>query len=216
MLVAQAIAMFVERNREAVKAVYDENFKEWKKDYVSLKAARSNARADVVRWIEARIGLNEDQRADYAQLQDVFTMRVFAGGVTCIAQKLVEFYGNTEYTGIGLRLEDDLINEDEVSRIGTNKPGRLHPVQMADKNASAGNHFFDDATMKFFQSIVETSCTDRGVFITSERYDTQPRHYRVRVFCENGDVVSVSEGIMTLDRAKEVMFIVDALISLNK
>lgn len=103
MLVAQAIAMFVDRNREAVKAEYENLFKEWKSDCLSVKHARSNARADVVRWIEQQIGLFEDQRAEYDQLQDVFTMRVFVGGVSCMTKKLAKFYGDEECTGNGAR-----------------------------------------------------------------------------------------------------------------
>ncbi|AYQ98483.1 hypothetical protein KIMCHI1738_96 [Corynebacterium phage Kimchi1738] len=216
MLVAQAVALFVDRNREAVKAEYENLFKEWKSDCVSVRYARSNARADVVRWIEQQIGLSEDQRAEYDQLQDVFTMRFFVGGVSCMTKKMAKFYGDAEYTGAGLVLEDELIKTEEVARIGANKPGRLHPVQMAEKNTRAGYHFFDDDTMKFFQSIIETSCTDHGAFITSERYDTGLRHYRVRVFCENGKVITVSEQIGTRKHAQEIMLIVDALISRNK
>lgn len=213
MLVVHAIALFVDQNRDEIRAVYAENFKDWKKDCISVQYARDNARADTVRWIEDRIGLNEDQRAAYDQLQDDFTMRVFMGGVEKIAKKLAPFYDDEEYTGSGLELQDDLIIDEQMDEIGANNTGRLHPVQMADRNERAGYFFFRHDTMKFFQSIIETSCTDRGVFITSERFDDQPRHYVVRVLLENGDVRTVTEKVGTLARARELMLIVDALIA---
>ena len=215
MLVAQSVALFVDRNRDSVRAEYEKNFKEWKKDCISVQYARSNARADTVRWIEDQIGLKDDQRAAYDQLQDDFTMRVFLGGVECMAKKLIDFYGDAEHDGSGLVLQDDLIIDEKIEAIGANRPGRLHPVQMADRNERAGYYFFNHDTMKFFQSIIETSCTDHGVFITSERYDNDPRHYMVRVFHESGDVSTVSEKIGTVEHAREVMLIVDALISMK-
>lgn len=214
MLVAQAVAFFVEQNRDQVKAEYENLFKEWKKDGVADKVARSNARADLVRLIEEQIGLDEVQRAAYDQLQDQFTMRAFIGGVEKIAAKLVPFYGDAEYTGSALELQDDLIVDEEIEEIGANCPGRLHPGQMADRNDRAGYFFFTYETMEFFQSVIETSCTDHGVFITSERFDTDPRHYRVRVFLENGDVVTVSEQVGTIEHAREIMLKVDARIAL--
>lgn len=216
MLVAQAVAFFVEQNREEVRSEYENLFREWKKDGAAVKVARSNARADTVRWIEAQIGLEEDQRAAYDQLQDQFTMRAFIGGVEKIAEKMIAFYGEEVYTGSGLELHDDLIIDDEVVKIGANNPGKLHPGQMADRNDRAGHFFFTYETMEFFQSIIETSCTDRGVFITSEKFDLDPRHYRVRVFLEDGDVVTVSEKIGTIERAREIMIKVDARIARSK
>ena len=216
MLVAQAVALFVDHNREEVRAVNEENFKDWKKDCFSIQHARSNGRADTVRWIEEQIGLSEEMGASYEQLQDDFTMRVFLGAVDKMTEKLIPFYGDAEYTGSGLELSDDLIIDEQIAEIGVNRPGRLHPVQMSDRNERAGYYFFSDSNMKMFQSIIETSCTDRGVFITSEKFDRDPRHYYVRVFLENGDVYTVSEKIGTLNHAREIMLIVDWLIGQNK
>lgn len=216
MLVAQAVALFVDHNREEVRAVNEENFKDWKKDCFSIQHARSNGRADTVRWIEEQIGLDEKMGASYEQLQDEFTMRVFLGAVDKMTEKLIPFYGDAEYTGSGLELSDDLIIDEQIAEIGVNRPGRLHPVQMSDRNERAGYYFFSDSNMKMFQSIIETSCTDRGVFITSEKFDRDPRHYYVRVFLENGDVYTVSEKIGTLNHAREIMLIVDWLIGQNK
>lgn len=216
MLVAQAVALFVDHNREEVRAVNEENFKDWKKDCFSIQHARSNARADTVRWIEEQIGLSEKMGASYEQLQDDFTMRVFLGAVDKMTEKLIPFYGDAEYTGSGLELSDDLIIDEQIAEIGVNRPGRLHPVQMSDRNERAGYYFFSDSNMKMFQSIIETSCTDRGVFITSEKFDRDPRHYYVRVFLENGDVYTVTEKIGTMNHAREIMLIVDWLIGQNK
>ena len=216
MLVAQAVALFVDHNRDEVRAVNEENFKDWKKDCFSIQHARSNGREDTVRWIEEQIGLDEKMGASYEQLQDEFTMRVFLGAVDKMTEKLIPFYGDAEYTGSGLELSDDLIIDEQIAEIGVNRPGRLHPVQMSDRNERAGYYFFSDSNMKMFQSIIETSCTDRGVFITSEKFDRDPRHYCVRVFLENGDVYTVSEKIGTLNHAREIMLIVDWMIGQNK
>lgn len=51
-----------------------------------------------------------------------------------------------------------------------------------------GNHFFEPITMRFFNSrllnifraLDETGT--HGLFVTSERFDTDPRDYRVRVY----------------------------------
>lgn len=216
MLVAQAVALFVDHNRDKVRAVNEENFKEWKKDCISVQYARSNGRADTVRWIEEQIGLDEKLGASYEQLQDEFTMRVFLGAVDKMGAKLIPFYGDAEYTGSALELSDDLIIDEQIAEIGVNRPGRLHPVQMSDRNERAGYFFFRHDTMRAFQSIIETSCTDRGVFITSERFGDQPRHYMVRVFLENGDVYTVTEKIGTMNHAREIMLIVDWMIGQNK
>lgn len=216
MLVAQAIALFVDHNRDEVRAVYEKNFQEWKKDCISTQYARSNGRADTVRWIEEQIGLSEEMGASYEQLQDEFTMRVFLGAVDKMGAKLIPFYGDAEYTGSALKLKNDLIIDEQIAEIGVNRTGRLHPVQMADRNERAGYYFFSESNMLVFQSIIETSCTDRGVFITSEKFDRDPRHYYVRVFLENGDVYTVTDKIGTIDHAREIMLIVDWMIGQNK
>ena len=216
MLVAQAVALFVEHNRDKVRAVNEENYKEWKKDCLSDQYARSNGRADTVRWIEEQIGLDEKMGASYEQLQDEFTMRVFLGAVDKMTEKLIPFYGDAEYTGSGLELSDDLIIDEQIAEIGVNRPGRLHPVQMSDRNERAGYYFFSDSNMKVFQSIIETSCTDRGVFITSEKFADGARWYFVRVFLDNNDVYTVTDKIGTMNHAREIMLIVDWLIGRNE
>ena len=216
MLVAQAVALFVDHNRDKVRAVNEENYKEWKKDCLSDQYARSNGRADTVRWIEEQIGLDEKMGASYEQLQDEFTMRVFLGAVDKMTEKLIPFYGDAEYTGSGLELSDDLIIDEQIAEIGVNRPGRLHPVQMSDRNERAGYYFFSDSNMKVFQSIIETSCTDRGVFITSEKFADGARWYFVRVFLDNNDVYTVTDKIGTLNHAREIMLIVDWMIGRNE
>lgn len=216
MLVAQAVALFVDHNREEVRAVNEENFKDWKKDCFSIQHARSNGRADTVRWIEEQIGLDEKMGASYEQLQDDFTMRVFLGAVDKMTEKLIPFYGDAEYTGSALKLKNDLIIDEQIAEIGVNRPGRLHPVQMSDRNERAGYYFFSDSNMLVFQSIIETSCTDRGVFITSEKFADGARWYFVRVFLDNNDVYTVTDKIGTINHAREIMLIVDWMIGQNK
>ena len=216
MLVAEAVALFVDHNRDEVRAEYEKNFQEWKKDCISTQYARSNGRADTVRWIEEQIGLSEEMGASYEQLQDEFTMRVFLGAFGRITEKLIPFYGDAEYDGSGLELSDDLIIDEQIAEIGVNRTGRLHPVQMADRNERAGYYFFSESNMLVFQSIIETSCTDRGVFITSEKFADGARCYFVRVFLENGDVYTVTDKIGTIDHAREIMLIVDWMIGQNK
>lgn len=69
----------------------------------------------------------------------------------------------------------------------------------------AGSHFFDAATMRFFQSRVldgvyapdghDAVEGSRFFFVTSERYDDNPRHYAVRVLT----LLSVRDGRPAVD-----------------
>lgn len=49
-----------------------------------------------------------------------------------------------------------------------------------------GSYFFSDSTMSFFKSRlsskIKTTGDLSGYFITSEKYDTNPRHYSVRYY----------------------------------
>jgi len=60
-----------------------------------------------------------------------------------------------------------------------------------------GSHFFDPSSMRFFKSRVldEVYQGPGGIyFITSERYDTEPRKFTVRQFHpEDADITTVSE-----------------------
>lgn len=51
------------------------------------------------------------------------------------------------------------------------------------------NHFFNPSTMRFFNSraskYVRMLNPDRGLFVTSEKYEDEPRKYTVRIFTIN-------------------------------
>lgn len=53
------------------------------------------------------------------------------------------------------------------------------PAFMA-ANRSAGYHFFDPGTIRFFKSRVIGPLVAGRYFITSEQYDREPRRYTVR------------------------------------
>lgn len=61
-------------------------------------------------------------------------------------------------------------------------------------NKAAGQHFFDDETMEFFDSKIESGVISGRFFITSERFMLDPRRYTVReVIGNDGRVVTASE-----------------------
>ena len=65
-----------------------------------------------------------------------------------------------------------------------------------------GGHFFDDDTMEFFNSHVLSDLymvdNSRGYFVTSERYEDEPRTYSVRRYVvthddeKNSDYIDIS------------------------
>jgi len=73
-------------------------------------------------------------------------------------------------------------------------------------NAKAGRHFFEPATMRFFNSVVGRTVY-QGVggvfFLTSEKGPHGPRRYTVRQFNpQGGDVSTVGEfNVLTKDEA---------------
>lgn len=61
-------------------------------------------------------------------------------------------------------------------------------------NRVAGGHFFDAATMRFFNSRVLDGVYGGRYFVTSERYGSEPRYYTVRVYDpETGSVDTVGD-----------------------
>lgn len=75
-------------------------------------------------------------------------------------------------------------------------------------HANAGGHFFDPATMRFFKSrVVSARLHDGGFFITSEQYDDEPRHYRVRRFdaADPIDIETVGDPLGSLDDARALI-----------
>lgn len=69
-------------------------------------------------------------------------------------------------------------------------------LKQAAKNA--GSHYFSASTMRFFNSRVEaiypTSGTS-GYFVTSERFEDEPRLYSVRsyTFSDGADITSLDD-----------------------
>ena len=62
-------------------------------------------------------------------------------------------------------------------------------------------HFFDKATMSFFNSRVESGIyrtgPRTGYFVTSEQFEDEPRHYTVRAYGSEDGVTA--DGISTVD-----------------
>ena len=68
----------------------------------------------------------------------------------------------------------------------------LDEVRRANK--AQGLHFFDDLTIQFFNSRIESYLVDGHYFVTSERYDdTTPRLYTLRYAHESGVIETVGE-----------------------
>ena len=75
-------------------------------------------------------------------------------------------------------------------------------------HTAAGGHFFDRATMRFFNSRIESSLYQGGYFITSEQFvdstgEAHAREYRVRHFYAEDprDIVTVGERHASKDDA---------------
>lgn len=87
-------------------------------------------------------------------------------------------------------------------------------LDLKKRNQQAGEHFFSDSTMRFFNSIVETEGIAHGEqvwFVTSEQDDNVwdgLRRYTIRKMHRNGTVDSVSEfgEYHTLEEAQTAMY----------
>lgn len=85
---------------------------------------------------------------------------------------------------------------------------KLTEEEMRKLNQSAGYHFFDEETMSFFNSKIETCPSDRYyLFITSEYSDKldQPKRYTLRRFNpETYEVDNITEfhSIVSLEAAR--------------
>ncbi len=61
-------------------------------------------------------------------------------------------------------------------------------------NREAGRHFFDPATMRFFNSRVHRAVYGGRYFVTSERYSVESgRRYTVREILPDGDIETVGD-----------------------
>ena len=66
--------------------------------------------------------------------------------------------------------------------------------EIKQANRSRGYHFFDDASMKFFNSRIETGVLHGEYFITSEQFNyTSPRLFTIRKVKANGQVITIGE-----------------------
>lgn len=78
--------------------------------------------------------------------------------------------------------------------------------QIEYANTSAGQHFFDPATMRFFRSkIASRSVINGRYFITSEQFDaSSPRLYTIRRANDDGTIDTVGEfqQYATIEAAK--------------
>ena len=73
-------------------------------------------------------------------------------------------------------------------------------------NHTTGHHFFDQDTMAFFNSRIETSLLRGRFFVTSEQGPHMSRMFTVRCAGDDGRIGAVGEGFMgygTRDEAIE-------------
>ncbi len=61
-------------------------------------------------------------------------------------------------------------------------------TEVKKANKDAGHHFFDKSTMQFFDSRIESRLIGGRVFVTSEQYEDEPRHYAVRSVNDDGTI----------------------------
>ena len=82
-------------------------------------------------------------------------------------------------------------------------------TSVVEKNKAAGQHFFSEGAMRFFNSQLESGLLKGNYFITSERMElSMPKRYTVRQAVNGGERIhSVSEHCQygTLDNAKEAI-----------
>ncbi len=74
----------------------------------------------------------------------------------------------------------------------------IWPIDVAkERNKNAGQHFFSPGAMRFFNSRVSHTCNgdEDGilVFVTSERFDEDPRRWTARVMKTDGSVEEIGE-----------------------
>lgn len=92
MRISALFAKFVVDNRSWIAVELEHSKSDWIGFGLSKKYQHSNARADLFRKIEDRIGIPEDMRPMYDTLQDVFTLRMLQGNVDTIERKIAPFY----------------------------------------------------------------------------------------------------------------------------
>ena len=93
--------------------------------------------------------------------------------------------------------------------------------EMVELNTDAGQHYFEEDTMRFFNSIVETAPDEEGMFITSEKDHEQLRKYSIRKFDLETYEVSTVGKFQEYDSLKQAIRFMnykdnDEIISLLK
>ena len=78
------------------------------------------------------------------------------------------------------------------AQLGSRNAMSLKPV--VEKNRDAGFHFFEDETMKFFDSQVDSGLLKSEFFITSEVPPESERWYTIRQVKKDGSICSYIGG----------------------
>ena len=63
--------------------------------------------------------------------------------------------------------------------------------EIRDKNRSINHHFFSGGALRFFNSRIGDTVYKKKYFITSERYETEPRKFSVRYVTSKGDIETI-------------------------
>lgn len=92
MKISARIAEFVTYHREWIAYELEQSKSDWVGFGLPRVYQHQNARADLFRKIEDRIGVMEDIRPAYSTLQDHFTMRMFQGKTETIERKIAALY----------------------------------------------------------------------------------------------------------------------------
>lgn len=80
--------------------------------------------------------------------------------------------------------------------------------EFKELNKQEGYHFFDEDTMEFFNSKMETDLLNGNYFITSEQYSlSSPRQYSIRKANGDGtvDTIGQFQQYNSLKEAKEAV-----------
>ena len=92
MKISARIAEFVTYHREWIAYELEQSKSDWVGFGLPRVYQHQNARADLFRKIEYRIGVMEDILPAYSTLQDHFTMRMFQGKTETIERKIAALY----------------------------------------------------------------------------------------------------------------------------
>lgn len=65
--------------------------------------------------------------------------------------------------------------------------------EIRQTNRDAGQHFFDESTIRFFNSRIHDGVYEGRYFITSEKGPTNVRYYSVRRANEDGTITTMGE-----------------------